>query len=191
MHGDFPVVLDACVLANGRLCDLYLRLAEPPRLYSPVWSEEILCEVHRVQTQKLKRPYPPELADYWREEVTKTFPEACVQDWEKLLPLAGNNEKDRHVVAAAIQAKASVIVTFNLRDFPSEALAPHGIEALHPQDHLLTLWSINAGVVISKLALMTDEKGEDLEDLLIQLGRSVPRFASAVLESLGPGKHEA
>lgn len=124
MHGDFPVVLDACVLANGRLCDLYLRLAEPPRLYSPVWSEEILLEVHRVQTQKLKRPYPPELADYWRAEVTKTFPEACVQDWEKLLALAGNNEKDRHVVAAAIQAKASVIVTFNLRDFPRRRWRP-------------------------------------------------------------------
>jgi hypothetical protein len=71
MHGDFPVVLDACVLANGRLCDLYLRLAEPPRLYSPVWSEEILHEVHRVQTQKLKRPYPPELEGGGHQDISR------------------------------------------------------------------------------------------------------------------------
>lgn len=190
MHSDFPVVLDACVLANGRLCDLYLKLAEPPRLYSPIWSEEILREVHRVQTQKLKRPYPPELADYWREEVTKAFPEACVMDWEKLMSLATNDEKDRHVVAAALQARASVIVTFNVRDFPAEALAPHGIEALEPQDHLLTLLAINSGVVVSKLALMAKEKGEDLEDLLIHLGRSVPRFSATVLESFGSNRQQ-
>jgi predicted nucleic acid-binding protein len=185
MHGDFPVVLDACVLANGRLCDLYLKLAEPPRLYLPLWSDEILREVRRVQTEKLKRPYPPELADYWREEVDRSFPESCVKGWEQFLPLAGNDERDRHVLAAAIQANATVIVTFNIRDFPCEALSPHGIEAQEPQDHLLTLWSINPAVVTAKLSLMADERGEDLEDLLIHLGRSVPRFSSIVLEALG------
>ena len=39
---------------------------------------------------------------------------------------------DRHVLAAAIAAKADVIVTFNTRHFPSEALDPHGLEARHP-----------------------------------------------------------
>ena len=34
------VVLDACVLANFSLCDTLLRLAEPPRLFEPKWSEE-------------------------------------------------------------------------------------------------------------------------------------------------------
>jgi hypothetical protein len=36
------VVLDACVLANFSLCDTILRLAEPPRLFEPKWSEEII-----------------------------------------------------------------------------------------------------------------------------------------------------
>ena len=31
---------------------------------------------------------------------------------------------DRHVVAAAIKSGASLIVTFNLKDFPTSALAP-------------------------------------------------------------------
>jgi hypothetical protein len=38
------VLLDACVLANFSLCDTLLRLAEPPRLFEPKWSEEIIRE---------------------------------------------------------------------------------------------------------------------------------------------------
>ena len=43
MIGSTPlVVLDACVLANFSLCDTLLRLAEPPRLFEPKWSDEII-----------------------------------------------------------------------------------------------------------------------------------------------------
>lgn len=185
MHSDFPVVLDACVLANGRLCDFYLRLAEPPRLYLPVWSTQILDEVQRTQTTKLKRPYSLSLAAYWREEVQKAFPASTVEGWESFLSLAKNQAKDRHVLAAAIAAKASLIVTFNLRDFPATELSPHGVEAQSPQDHLLTLWSIEPAIVMSKLALMAKERGEDLEDLLIALGRSFPEFSRFVLKFVG------
>ena len=40
VHVARPVVLDACVLVPQSLCDLLLRLAEEPRLYRPVWTEE-------------------------------------------------------------------------------------------------------------------------------------------------------
>lgn len=33
MQADFKIVLDACVLANIAVCDLFLRLAEKPRLF--------------------------------------------------------------------------------------------------------------------------------------------------------------
>jgi hypothetical protein len=68
MQADFPILLDACVLANVGVCDLYLRLAETPRLDLPRWSAPILEEVKRTQMTKLKRPFPEELADYWRQE---------------------------------------------------------------------------------------------------------------------------
>jgi predicted nucleic acid-binding protein len=124
MQADFKVVLDACVLANAGVCDLFLRLAEPPRLYLPLWSADILDEVHRTQTTKLKRLYPPELADYWREQVTRAFPEAEVSGYAKLVGLMTNHEKDRHVVAAAVRGGAPLIVTFNLRDFADADLQP-------------------------------------------------------------------
>ena len=50
---DYPVVLDACVLANHNVCDLLLRLAEAPRMYTPLWSDRILDEVGSAQTHKL------------------------------------------------------------------------------------------------------------------------------------------
>ena len=38
------------------------------------------------------------------------------------------------MLAAAIRGGAAVIVTFNLSDFPPEALAPHGVNARHPDE---------------------------------------------------------
>src|SRR5205085_10840030 len=54
---------------------------------------------------------------------------------------------DRHVLAAAIRASAGVIVTYNLTDFPAEALARFGIEAQHPDDFLVGLLDLAPGVV--------------------------------------------
>lgn len=45
--------------------------------------------------------------------------------------------KDRHVLAAAIAGSVDVIVTLNLRHFPHEYLAPHGLEAQHPDTFLI------------------------------------------------------
>lgn len=47
---------------------------------------------------------------------------------ELLLPDPG----DRHVLAAVIAGNVPTIVTHNLTDFPSTALAPYGIRAIHP-----------------------------------------------------------
>jgi hypothetical protein len=39
---------------------------------------------------------------------------------------------DGHVLASAIYARAGVIITNNLSDFPPTALGVHGITAAHP-----------------------------------------------------------
>ncbi len=186
MGPDSSVVLDACVLANTALCDLYLRLAETPGLYRPRWSKLILEEVRRTQTTKLRRPFPPDLAEYWRAEVTAAFPEALVEDFFHLLPQLTNHEKDRHVLAAAIAADANLIVTFNLRDFPPLSLAPWQMLAWHPQDHLLEMYASNPRVLWLKLAGIASSRKEDLQDVLIRLGKSVPAFSQRLLEDCAP-----
>ena len=53
MTADFPAVLDACVLVQAPLRDTLLRLAEPPRLYIPQWSDEIIAETVRTLENRI------------------------------------------------------------------------------------------------------------------------------------------
>jgi hypothetical protein len=55
--------------------------------------------------------------------------DARVTGYESPVPsLNLPDEKDRHVLAAAIQSKASVIVTNNLKDFPRQFLQQFEVE---------------------------------------------------------------
>ena len=67
MTGAPLVVLAACVLATFSLCDTLLRLAEPPRLFEPKWSEEIIRETTR--TLELKLGWPTALTAHIEKEL--------------------------------------------------------------------------------------------------------------------------
>src|SRR5207247_8002081 len=91
------VVLDACVLANFSLCDTLLRLAEPPRLYEPKWSDEIIREATR--TFEFNLGWPSALIAYLEAELRAHFSDAWINGYESLVPRMTNDSKDRHVVA--------------------------------------------------------------------------------------------
>ena len=80
MRADFKVVLDACVLANYGVANLLLLLAEKPRLYLPVWSDEILAETRRTQVGKLG--WEERLTDRFHSQLRSQFPESMVTDYE-------------------------------------------------------------------------------------------------------------
>lgn len=76
--------------------------------------------------------------------------DCLVHDHEDLIEsLVLPDPGDRHVLAAAIRSGAEVIVTYNLRDFPPEALIPFDIEAMHPDDFLTRLLELAPGLVCS------------------------------------------
>ncbi len=60
---------------------------------------------------------------------------------------------DRHVLAAAINSKAEIIVTFNLTDFPVSALSSYGIEAEHPDVFISKLIDTAADRVLAATRL--------------------------------------
>jgi len=63
--------------------------------------------------------------------------DAKVTGYEPLIEsLSLPDPNDRHVLAAAIRCNADAIVTFNLKDFPLDALAPYGIDVIHPDDFM-------------------------------------------------------
>jgi len=180
---DFTVVLDAGVLAPFSVCDLFLRLAEEPRLYSPRRTEAILDEVRRTQVGNLG--WPEDLADYWRQEVTASFPEAFVTGHEPLVAECQCHPDDRHVLAAALKAPADTIVTFNLRHFLADALEPHQIVAHHPADYLCALYERDPGVVTSRIDEIAANRSLEPVEVLRRLRGPLRRFTEHVADRQG------
>jgi predicted nucleic acid-binding protein len=164
------------------LCDTLLRVAEA-ELYRPFLSQEILDEACRNLIKKGKMT--DDKAARYQRHIKNTFPEAIVEVSEQTINMMTNHPKDRHVLAAAVKAKAEVIVTFNLKDFPKESLEPFDIEAQHPDDFLLDLCE---NFTVSELAQAIKRQAEDLKrppttvkDLLGKLSSQVPKFAGKIL----------
>ena len=178
MTGAPLVVLDACVLANFSLCDTLLRLAEPPRLCEPKWSEEIIRET--IGTLESKLRWPSSLTAHFEAELRAHFSEAWISGYELLIPHMTNDEKDRHVTAAAVHGEAPIIVTLNLRHFRPEYLEPWGIRALHPQLFLIEIFRQEQAVVLSKLQHQAGDRGRSFRQLLDILSATVPDFVALV-----------
>jgi predicted nucleic acid-binding protein len=181
------VVLDACVLVPIRLCGLLLGLAEAA-LYEPRWSERILDETERTLTGKLG--LDPERAAKRIAAMREAFPEACVYGHEPLERDLGCDPKDRHVLAAAIAASATTIVTGNLKDFPDDACWPHGVDADHPDvflSRLLAQSPDKCRMAVETEAARHRNPPETPAELLAGVTRIVPNFANAMYQTLLAG----
>ena len=131
-------VLDACVLYPTILREVLLDVAGAG-LFAPVWSARILDEWHHAAARLGAAGDAVAGAEIAQARVRFPGAEVAADEGVALaydLPDPG----DRHVVAAALAAKAGLIVTANLRDFPRRALAPAGLEAVHPDAFLTALW---------------------------------------------------
>jgi hypothetical protein len=63
---------------------------------------------------------------------------------------------DRHVLAAAIRARAQVIVTANLRHFPAADLDPWDVEAMSPDDFVRDQISLDRAAVYAAVQQIAD-----------------------------------
>ena len=133
----YTAILDVCVLYPATLRDLLLSPARDG-LFHARWTE-------RIQNEWVRRLLKcrPELEETALRRtcalMAMAVPDSVVHGWQSIEPgLTGLPDvDDRHVLAATICGHADAIVTFNLGDFPAEALAPFGVEAQHPDDFLL------------------------------------------------------
>ena len=91
-----------------------------------------------------------------------------------------NDEKDRHVVAAAVHGGAAIILTLNLRQFRPEHLVTWGVRALHPQSFLIEIFQQEQAVVLTKLDQQATDRGRGLSQLLDILNATVPDFVAVV-----------
>jgi len=75
-------------------------------------------------------------------------------------------------------------VTFNLRDFPAQALEPYGIEALHPDDFVLNqleLQPLEALVAIKKMRARLRQPPQTAAELISTFERVGLPASSAYL----------
>ncbi len=138
----FIALLDANVLYPAELRSFLLFLAVPG-IYRAKWSAEIHEEW--ITNVLLNRPdLTREKLERTRALMDKHVPEGLVTGYQDLIPgLHLPDVADCHALAAAIRGKASVIITNNLKDFPTSELQTYDIEAQTPDEfirHLIDLY---------------------------------------------------
>jgi hypothetical protein len=139
---------DACVLHDSLVRDLLIRVATKRALgVRARWTQQILDEM--IRSILARRPdLDPQRLARTMQMMCDAIPDSLVTGYEQLvegieLPDPG----DRHILAGAIRAGADVIVTYNLRHFPSSALQPFNVEAQHPDEFLISLLDLDTATV--------------------------------------------
>lgn len=131
-NSPFTAVYDACVLYPAPLRD-FLRRLGPSGRFRARWS----AQIH----------------DEWKRDLDlmdQAIPDALVTGYEPLIAgLTLPDPDDRHVLAAAIRCHASVIVTFNEKDFPADVLESFGLEAQHPDVLVENLFDLDPAAVVA------------------------------------------
>lgn len=143
-------VLDACILYPPGLRNLFMWLAVEG-LYLPLWTQEIHEEwIDNVLEEDARKNEPPGLSrdklERTRQLMDENASQSLVTGYEHWIPqLSLLDPKDRHVLAAAIESGASLIITYD-RHFIPEALTPHGIKAIEPDAFLCNLFDRDPGL---------------------------------------------
>lgn len=136
----FTCVLDTNVIYPIEIRDLLFWFAHYD-LFTPKWSNHIFEEWEDVMSRKgIKKTEVKK-----RSEIANlAFPDALVTNYEPLISgLTLPDEKDCHVLVAAIKTNANVIVTNNLKDFPKDYLATFGLVAKSADDFIADIIDLN------------------------------------------------
>lgn len=141
----FTCVIDTNVIVPIEIRDILFWFAYD-ELYTVKWSKHIFDEWVSV----MKR------MDVTEDEICKridkaneAFPDAMVLNYEPLIDTLNlKDEKDRHVLAAAIKINANLIVTNNIKDFPNEYLEHFGLSAKTADDFLTDTIDLNNDVAV-------------------------------------------
>lgn len=169
----FVVLYDANVLYPSTLRDLLIRVAQAG-LVQAKWTDQILDEVFR--NLKINRPdLEEDRVDRTRELMNRAVRDCLVTGYEPLIDaLELPDPDDRHVLAAAVKARAQVIVTNNLKDFPPDKLAAWDIEAKAPDEFLIDQIDLSRDTVYGAVQRIADSWAKPpgtIADVLASLER--------------------
>jgi hypothetical protein len=179
-----PVALfDANVLYPSVLRDLLIRIAQT-RLIRARWTDLILDEVFRNLVAN--RPDLSQVAlERTRTLMVRAVPDCLVTGYESMIDtLRLPDPDDRHVLAAAIKAQARVIVTNNVKDFPSDVLGVLHLEAVQPDRFVLNIIERDRNAVrdcVRQIAESWRRPPGTIDDVLARLEREGLTAAATAL----------
>ena len=177
----FTAVIDASVLGGALKRNILLSLAEA-ELFRPRWSKRILDETEKAISAITKGNAN---ASQQRAKIESAFPDGLVTGFTNFEDTLGlPDPDDNHVLAAAIETSAAVIVTDNVKHFPATKLEPHSIEASSADDFIADVIDIFPSEAISALKLMRNRFSRpalDVETLIHRVEKSqMPQVAAAM-----------
>jgi predicted nucleic acid-binding protein len=147
----FTCVLDTNVIYPIDIRDILFWFASYD-LFTPKWSKHIFNEWENVM---IRKGIPDEEIKKRLKKAQLAFPDALVDNYEPLVnSLELPDEKDRHVLAAAIKTNANIIVTNNIKDFPSAYLAGFGIAAKTADDFISDTIDLNNNLALEAFRAM-------------------------------------
>jgi len=188
-----PIVLcDANIFYSILMTDLVLSLGEVG-LFRPRWTDEI----HEEWIRNLLEDQPQrtrEELERRRAFMDQAIGHDLIENYERHIEsLSLPDPHDRHVLAAAIEAGAEILLTYNLRDFPEPVVAAYGVSVLHPDAFLRRVALEEAETVLSVIEEMrVKRKRPEMSQaqLLEKLARlSIPGFVR-MLRDAGYGSHD-
>ena len=141
-------VYDACVLYPFHLRNLLVQCGVDG-VIEPRWTDEIHAEW--IRNLSVNRPtLSLSYLHAARDLMNAALPTARVVGYEAIVPSVKLPDlNDRHVVAAPITGGASVIVTWNVRDFPAAELRKHGLRKQTPDAFLAQLFDQAPDVMVA------------------------------------------
>jgi predicted nucleic acid-binding protein len=149
-----PIVLcDANIFYSILMTDLVLSLGEAG-LYRPRWTDEIheewIRSVLRDQPQRTR-----EQLERRRALMDRAIDHDLIENYQRhIVDINIPDPNDRHVLAAAIEAGAEILLTYNLRDFPNSKVAMYGVTVIHPDNLLGELIAEESKTVLSVIEEM-------------------------------------
>jgi predicted nucleic acid-binding protein len=152
------ILVDTNVLFPFSVMDLMLALTEDS-VHEVIWTQALLAEWERVIVREQRRSAASAAAvtsairEYFAES---EVPESAYHHLIEQMP--GRDPDDQVHMAAAVAGRAAAIVTWNLADFPAEALAAYRVRVCTPDDYLCGLldeWPVE---ILDTVVRMAGEK---------------------------------
>lgn len=176
---------DANVLIPRTLRDYFVYAAKVGALQIH-WSQPILDEMSRNLCAKFG--FSDDDANELELRLTEYLPRALVELRKRDTQRAAEvdmDAKDRHVLAAALSANATILLTQNTKHFPKAWLAERGIELLTPGELLVRLAAEHPDELrqAHRLTVANSPKTEDaiLATLELQIGEEAATAVGAVV----------